>query len=333
MNVSFSPTVVLALCLGLIALALLVLGMDRVLAMLRQRRDRAKLDDVIANARVEPRLHASAQEPDPRADPTDASHSEKLVESIASLGSQVSASRFGELALAEEDIRLLAQCGFRDLRSRYIFLASRLLVPVGLVLTLIFFWQLPFSDKRFWLAVFAAFSVGFLLPKWVLGSIARKRLRRVESELPWMVDLLQLLQGVGLSMDQSLHIIAKDFRGTLAVLGKEVEISNQQFSAGRSREQSLNRLGSLYHDEELKNFVNLILQIDRFGGSVQEPMKRFGDRLQEQRRTKTKERIGQLTVKMTAVMVLFMLPSLLIVTAGPGFLAIIRALSRMGGGS
>ncbi len=42
-----------------------------------------------------------------------------------------------------------------------------------------------------------------------------------------------------------------------------------------------------------------------------------------------KERIGKITVKMTGIMVTTLLPALVIVTAGPGFLAVIRSLGAL----
>jgi len=42
-----------------------------------------------------------------------------------------------------------------------------------------------------------------------------------------------------------------------------------------------------------------------------------------------RERIGALTVKMTGVMVATLLPALLIMTAGPGFIAVFNSLSTL----
>ena len=46
-------------------------------------------------------------------------------------------------------------------------------------------------------------------------------------------------------------------------------------------------------------------------------------------RAELKARIGRITVKMTGVMVTTLLPALIIVTAGPGFLAISRSLATL----
>jgi tight adherence protein C len=63
---------------------------------------------------------------------------------------------------------------------------------------------------------------------------------------------------------------------------------------------------------------------------VQEPLKQFSERIREQRKLDMKEKVGKLTVKMTGVMVMTLLPGLLVITGGIGFLAVIRAISKMG---
>ncbi|WP_042570382.1 type II secretion system F family protein, partial [Ralstonia solanacearum] len=166
----------------------------------------------------------------------------------------------------------------------------------------------------------------YLGPKWLLTRRKESRRRRVDDELPVMVDMLRLLQGVGLSIDQSLQVIANEFYGMLPVLAGEFGRANQQFASGRSREQTLLRIAKMFDSEDLKGLITLLTQVDRFGGAVQEPLRQFGVRLQENRRSRLKERVGKLTVKMTVVMVLTLLPALLIITAGPGFVSVTRTL-------
>jgi tight adherence protein C len=171
--------------------------------------------------------------------------------------------------------------------------------------------------------------LGLMLPKLILRSLATARMKAAHEETPLLVDLLKLLQGTGISLDQTLQIIASDFRQVLPVLGAELEAANRQFAAGRARSDTLRRLARIYQSEDLANLVTLLGQIDRHGGAVQEPLKQFAERLREKRRAALREIVGKLNVKMTGVMVVTLLPALLIVVAGPGFLAIVRALTRM----
>jgi tight adherence protein C len=139
-----------------------------------------------------------------------------------------------------------------------------------------------------------------------------------------------LLQGVGLSIDQSLNVIENEFSSSLPILSKELQIAAQQYLNGRTREQSLRRFSTIFNNEDMSAIARLIIQVDRYGGAVQQPLQQFSDRVREQRKLDMKEKIGKLTVKMTGVMVVALLPALLIITGGAGFLAIVRALSKIG---
>lgn len=233
---------------------------------------------------------------------------------------------FGRQIVADEDRRLLEQCGFVDTRTRGLFLVARLAGGIGLPLLVAMLASVHADGARYAALVIGAGMAGFMAPKFVLSRRARTRRNGVVNELPLLVDLLRLLQGVGLSLDQALQVVVNDFRGMLPVLSSELEIAQRQFATGRTREQSLNRLSSSYDNEDLRAVVRLLVQVDRHGGAVQEPLKQFGDRLREMRRAMLRERIGRLTVKMTGVMIVTLLPALMIVTAGPGVLAVQHSL-------
>jgi tight adherence protein C len=250
-----------------------------------------------------------------------------VVEAFAELGARWLDTPVGRLIVAEEDRRVLDRCGYVDARSRGLFLVARLGCALAVVLVGAWFAASRAPGGHPVALMGAGAVVGFMLPKVWLTRRVRARIESVASELPMFVDLLRLLQGVGLSLDQSLQVMVNEFRRVLPVLAGEMEIAQRQFVAGRTREQSLQRMASIYENEDLRAVIRLIIQVDRHGGAVQEPLKQFGERLREVRRAALRERIGRLTVKMTGVMVLTLLPALLIVTAGPGVIAVIRALT------
>ncbi|WJF91287.1 type II secretion system F family protein [Paraburkholderia bonniea] len=235
----------------------------------------------------------------------------------------------GRLIVADEDRRLLEQSGFVETRSRGLFLVARLLCAVLLPLLVGLLANHHLAEPHYSLLVLLSTLGGFMLPKLYIRRRAAARRDAVVDELPMLVDLLRLLQGVGLSLDQSLQVMVNDFRGVQPVLSSELEIAQRQFAAGRTREQSLQRLVSSFGNEDLRAIVRLLIQVDRHGGAVQEPLKQFGERLRETRRALLRERIGRLTVKMTGVMIVTLLPALLIVTAGPGVLAVTKTLSSL----
>ncbi|WP_354685270.1 type II secretion system F family protein [Cupriavidus necator] len=239
-------------------------------------------------------------------------------------------SRLGRAVVTPEDQQLLEQCGWYGLQARVLFGVLRLALPLALAAAAML-WHLRGGGLAMLAWGFGTFALAYLAPKLWLRRLAGARLRMVDDELPVLIDMLRLLQGVGLSIDQSLQVIVAEFGSMLHVLGPELARANQQFASGRSREQTLLRIGRLFESEDLKSLITLLTQVDRHGGAVQEPLRQFGLRMQEARKSRMKDEIGRLTVKMTAVMVVSLLPVLLIITAGPGFLGVIRMLAQMGG--
>ena len=230
--------------------------------------------------------------------------------------------------LPEEDRQLLNQAGISLRRGGLNYVISRAVLAVLLPVAAILVMQ-PDGIK---LAIYAFFGLGLglMLPKWIVSSMAQRRRQQVVEELPLFVDMLRLLQGVGLSIDQSLQILSTEFSSVLPVISSELAIANQFYANGRTREQAFQRLTQLSADDDMSTVVNLLVQVERHGGAVQGPLQEFGTRLREKRQAGFKEKIGSITVKMTGVMVLTLLPALMVITAGPGFLSVIRALAGMG---
>lgn len=250
-----------------------------------------------------------------------------MLDALGAIGVRWLETSAGKLIVADEDRCLLDQCGHADARARGLYCIVRLVSAFAIAL--LGAWYGISHGLRPVVLACGGLLVGFLVPKFVVRRRARARLDAVADELPMLVDLLRLLQGVGLSLDQSLQVMINDFRLVLPVLAGEMEIAQRQFVAGRTRGQSLQRLASVYENEDLRAVIRLLVQVDKHGGAVQEPLKQFGERLREVRRATLRERIGKLTVRMTGVMVVTLLPALLIVTAGPGVIAVLRSLSAI----
>ncbi len=247
---------------------------------------------------------------------------------LAALGERFHGGRLQAALLAPEDRLLLDQAGWNTRSGTAIFLALRLLLAVlCLLLALALFES---SGVQRVVVMLAALAFGILLPKFALRAWAGRLRQRVNAELPLLIDLLRLLQGVGFSMDQSLQTLGDKLRGAIPVLGREIHQANIAYMHGRTRAQSLRRLGESFDDEDLRSLVQLMLQVHEHGGAVQEPLKQFSLRLREHRRATLKEKVGKLSVKMTVVMMLTLLPALMLVLSGPAIIALADAMTRLG---
>lgn len=314
----------------LIAVALVVVGLALWREHARQQRNRHLVDRALASR--DTRLTEAYER-----EMTRESRARAAMKMADDMGARLGEGRFADSLLADEDRQLVDMCGFENVpRARSRFIAARVVLMLLLPILFCVAAEGHFSAfaplLKYAMAVFFGVALGYLIPKWTLLRRASRRKRAAQDELPLLIDLLKLLQGVGLSMDQSLHTVVNDFGHVMPVLAGELRLSSEVHARGRTREQSLQRMATSFDNDDLSAICKLIVQVDRHGGAVQEPLARFGERVREKRKMDMKEQIGKLTVKMTGVMVVTLLPGLVIITGGAGFLAVIRGLSRVSGG-
>ncbi|MCD0505571.1 type II secretion system F family protein [Bordetella petrii] len=312
----------------LVSLALLIVGLGMVVRLRGQSRSMRVVEQALAG-RDGSQATAAAGAPE-------MGRLASLAQSTDALGKRLGEGRLAESLLPDEDNKLIELAGYVNVataRARYAVLrfGLALVFPLAAVL-LRRLWFGPGSLAATVFTLFIGFAVGYMLPKWILARRVAARKKQAAKELPLLVDLLRLLQGVGLSVDQSLSVIVNDFKPVLPVLGHEFGAATAVYARGRTREQSLARLSQGFDNDDLAAICRLLIQVDKHGGAVQEPLNRFSQRIRDKRRFELKEKIGRLTVKMTGVMIVTLLPALLIVTGGMGILSVLRGLSRIAGG-
>lgn len=227
-----------------------------------------------------------------------------------------------------EERLLLIRAGFRSMRALLAFNILRLLLPLlggGLYVL-----YALFSGGQEILARFLMIAIAlYLAPKFILSYLARERCLRLSEELPAFVDFLRMMHGVGISFEQSMTLFAQERRIGLPVLAMEMTGVNLAIRSGRSRSEALLQLAQQLDIAEFSELVALICQTDRYGSGVAEPLRQFSLRLVEKKRFEMQEYVGKMATKMVVVMLIFLLPALMIVTAGPGFIAVIKALGKM----
>ena len=319
--------------LGVIALLLLAagLGLLGLVALLRgaqQQRNAAALQSALRPREPGVDVTATASSGATPTTATTADSGPRGLGWLAALGERFHGGRLQAALLAPEDRLLLDQAGWNTRSGTAIFLALRLLLAVLCLLLAVALFDTSGVQRA--VVMLAALAFGILLPKFALRAWAGRLRQRVNAELPLLIDLLRLLQGVGFSMDQSLQTLGDKLRGAIPVLGREIHQANIAYMHGRTRAQSLRRLGESFDDEDLRSLVQLMLQVHEHGGAVQEPLKQFSLRLREHRRATLKEKVGKLSVKMTVVMMLTLLPALMLVLSGPAIIALADAMTRLG---
>lgn len=176
---------------------------------------------------------------------------------------------------------------------------------------------------------FLGFGAGYLLPPRLLRRRARLRQKALRDEMLAVLHLLRMLFDAGLSLEHALRIISEQGRELAPQMAAELGIALTRINAGQDRGDALEEMAAPLNVPELDDTIAILKQATRYGGSLRDSLGRFTVLIEERRMTSLREYVSKLSAKMTIVMVIFMFPALMLFLAGPGFLALARALVRV----
>ncbi|HUA60085.1 MAG TPA: type II secretion system F family protein [Verrucomicrobiae bacterium] len=226
--------------------------------------------------------------------------------------------------------RLLRRAGFRSKQALaiYVFL---FLIFVTLVLTGMGLLQRGNNAFNATLAMVAALVIGVMLPKMILERLVKRYRRKLEEALPDTIDLLGIVLGTGLALDQAMLRVSEEMQFIYPELAGEFTTVVMQVRAGQERAKSFDQLVRRTGVEAIKSLAAMIIQSEKFGTSLALALKVYADDLRKKRTRKAEEAVAKAGIKMLFPVILFILPVLFIITLVPAFLTVIRNLQLLGG--
>jgi tight adherence protein C len=206
------------------------------------------------------------------------------------------------------------------------YVGSRILfglLGIGLVILISGF------DSLFLMVGIGAF--GFFLPRFILKRMIKERQHRIKVGLPDALDLTVICVEAGLALDQAMMRVGEDLRHAHPELSSEFHLVNLEMRAGKPRVEALQNLAARTGADDIRQLVATLVQTDRFGTSVAQALRVHSDSLRTERRQRAEEQAAKTSIKMIIPLVLFILPSILIVTLGPAIIQLYRTLASAGG--
>ena len=167
-----------------------------------------------------------------------------------------------------------------------------------------------------------ALCIGFFFPEfWVNGKI-KKRQTMVLRDLPHIIDLLNICVGAGLDFMVAVNRVITEFRP--CVLVDELKVLVQEIQMGSSRREALKNLSMRINSSEIVSFVRTLLQADRMGTPIGEVLKMQAEEIRIRRFQRGEEMALKAPIKLLLPLLVFILPVVLIIVAGPILLEFTR---------
>jgi len=161
--------------------------------------------------------------------------------------------------------------------------------------------------------------IGYTMPSSQVRSMAAKRQRTIQKQLPDVMDLLTISVEAGLGFDAALAQVTKNVPGPLA---EELSRLLQEVQIGVSRADAFRNLSTRTNVPELQSFTLSMIQADLFGVSIANVLRAQSRELRQKRRQRAEEIAQKIPVKLLFPMIFMVLPALFIIVLGPGAIQI-----------
>ena len=225
--------------------------------------------------------------------------------------------------------RELNQAGIRRREALAIYALGHLLFFAGALAAMAWV-QRHNTGVTYLTGMVAGAILGWLLPQQFLHYLVRRYRRKLQEALPDMVDMLGVVLGTGLALDQAMLRVAEEMQFIYPELSNEFLTVVMQVKAGQERSKAFQQLVRRTGVEDIKSLAAMIVQSERFGTSLAQALKVYSDALRTRRRLRAEAAVGRAGIKMLFPIVLFILPVLFVITLVPGLLSVLDNLQFLG---
>jgi tight adherence protein C len=218
--------------------------------------------------------------------------------------------------------RRLVRAGYRNDSAVKFFYGAKILTPA------VFFAVVATTGLGHFGGFFIyalGLALGFLAPDFWLGRQITLRQTKIRRGLPDVLDLMVICVEAGQSLDQATARTAEELRVAQPAICDELGVVVLEQRAGRARTDAWRQFAERTAVDSVRNLVSVLVQSEKFGTSVAKTLRVHSDTLRTQRKQKVEEQAAKTTVKLVFPLVLFIFPSLFVVTLGPACIVIMES--------
>jgi tight adherence protein C len=223
-----------------------------------------------------------------------------------------------------ELVRRLLLAGYKKPAHADIFLGARLALPavLGFLVALLVTGNVLFF-------FFITIVIAFFIPDFWLSRAINKRREKIRLSVPDALDLLAICMEAGLGLDQGIVRVGQELHVSHPELSEELLQINFEQRAGVPRMTAWKSFADRVDLENVRSFVAMLIQTDRFGTPLSKSLGNFSDALRTQRRQQAEERAAKTTIKLVPPLVFFIFPNIAITTVVPAILTVMKNIGHI----
>lgn len=224
--------------------------------------------------------------------------------------------------------RLLAPRGVPVALAGPLLVALKLVCLIGGTLLGLVYHVVLSSDGKIVLPVVFGVAAGILVPSTVLSRLRKRHIESLTRGLPDALDLLVVCTEAGLGLESAIDRVSTDLRQAAPGLALEFAQLSQEMRMLPDRSIAMDRFAERAEVDGLRRLASTLAQAMRYGTPLSQALRALAGDQRNERVMRLEAKAQRLPALLVLPLVMFILPPLFIILAGPNFLRLAEVIGN-----
>ncbi|AET90899.1 Bacterial type II secretion system protein F domain protein [Burkholderia sp. YI23] len=172
------------------------------------------------------------------------------------------------------------------------------------------------------------FVVGMIVPEYVIAFFAARRRKAMASCLPDALDLLVICTNAGNSLGVSIRRVADELKTICPPLSSEFSLTADELKLSGDSTRALQALGERIDLPSIRALISTLTQSMRYGTPITQALRTLSHTERLAHIVAMEEKAAKLAPKMAVPMMLFILPAVMLIAAGPSVIQLLSVFAK-----
>lgn len=248
---------------------------------------------------------------------------------VGGLGSAIMSSGVLSAKTRLELEQTLRVGGLTAPHSLELFLGSKIALALGLpCLAFLTLHHVSLAPTMFLMSVAAAAVAGLMLPNMIIGQRRKAYLQAIDAGLADGLDMMVICAEAGLALETILQRVSVEIVHAHPKLAAELTTTSRELALVSDVRTALANMGHRTGLVSLGRLGGTLIQSVQYGTPLSSALRTLATELRQETLTRFEERAARLPVLLTIPMILFILPCVFLVVAGPIAVQVIKTMSH-----
>jgi tight adherence protein C len=252
-----------------------------------------------------------------------------LLRIISAIGETIARSGALSNRTLEELRQTLHLAGFRGAHGLGLFVGTKVLLVIGLPVAVLIAASLSRREIPYPAAILGvAAGIGLLAPDKVVQYLRNRYLRALEIGMPDAMDMMVICGQAGLGLEASIERVGIEIRDAHPVAAEELTRTAHEMQVSSDTRVALLNFGKRTGLDSARRLSAMLIQSIQYGTPLSQALRALSAEHRQEMLAKFEAKAGRLPVLLTLPMIIFILPCVFLIVAGPAMIDVYRSMAK-----